>query len=336
MIASAVLTLIVLIVVSALISMTEAAFLAVNKVRLRHLMQRGTGAAKLVYHLLTRLDQLIATLLIANSTANVAISVLGTLFFVNLLGPDRGPLVAGAVVTVGLLILGEITPKLFAAAHADRVALLAARPMQWLIQAMRPLVWLFTKTSYAIIRMLGGQRLARSPIITEEELKVMIEMGREAGVVAERELRMLHRIFEFDDTVVRDVMIPREQIAAVEISQPPERVLDALLEEGHSRIPVYRGTVDQIIGVIYARDLLAVWRHGSLFALPDLIRPAYMVPETKRVAELLADFQRLHIQIAIVRSSKDSTVGLVTLEDLLEEIVGEIHEQMPRQGKDQS
>lgn len=322
----------VLLCLSALCSMTEASFLVVNKVRLRHLMQRGSPSAKLVYHLLTHLDRLIATILVSNNLVNVAISVLGTMLLVHFFGVRQGPVIAMVVITLFLLVFAEITPKLFAAGHADRVALLLARPTRWLIGLMRPLVWLFTGASRGIIRLLGGQRLPRSPLLTEEELKVMIEMGREAGVVAEHELRMLHRLFEFDDTLVRDVMVPRDEIAGVEITQAPETVLDVLIEEGHSRIPVYRGSLDQVEGVIYARDLLAVWRHGGLFILSDLIRPAYLVPETKRVAELLADFQRLKVQIAIVQNDKRTTLGLVTLEDLLEEIVGEIHEEIPSPG----
>ena len=326
------LALLCLTMLSAFFSMSEAAFLAVNKVRLRHLMQRGSASAKLVYHLLTSLDVLITTLLICNSVVTVIISVVGTIFSIKMFGPEHGPLVASVILTVLLLIVGEITPKLFAAGHADRVALLVAWPMQWLIRLMRPIVWLFNRTSHGIIRLLGGKRLPRAPIVTEEELKVMIEMGREAGVVAERELRMLHRIFEFDDTVVRDVMMPREQITGVEATAKAESVLDAIIEEGHSRIPVYRGSLDHIEGVIYSRDLLAVLRHGGLFVLADFIHPPYLVPETKRVAELLADFQRLKIQIAIVQGPNQTTVGLVTLEDLLEEIVGEIHED-PNQAK---
>jgi len=315
-----------LLCVSAVFSLTEGAFLAVNKVRLRHLMQRGSLSAKLVYHLLTRLDRVIATILVGNNLVNVIITVVGTMLFVELLGIRRGPWAATGVVTVLLLVFSEITPKLFAAAHADRVALLLARPTRWLILLMRPLVWLFTGVSQAILRLVGERRLARSPLVTEEELKVMIEMGREAGVVAEHELRMLHRIFEFDDTLVRDVMVPREAITGVKLSEPPEAALDLFIEEGHSRIPVYRDSIDQIEGIIYARDLLAVWRHRGLLVLPDLVRPAHLVPETQRVAELLSDFQRLKIQIAVVQDAKQATVGLVTLEDLLEEIVGEIRE----------
>ncbi len=324
------LTLLLLLAFSALFSMSEAAFLAVNKVRLRHLMQRGSPAAKLVYQLLTQLDRLIATVLVGNNLISVALSVFGTMALIRIFGERQGPVVATIVITILLLVFGEITPKLFAAKHADRIALILAWPMRWLIGLMHPIVRLFTGTSEWIIRLLGGSRLPRSPLLTEEELKVMIEMGREAGVVAEHELRMLHRIFEFDDTLVKDVMVPREQIAAVEITQPAEAVLDILIEDGHSRIPVYRGTIDQVEGVIYAHDLLAVWRHGSLFVVQDLVRPAYFIAETKRVAELLSDFQRLKLHIAIVQNPQGRTAGLITLEDLLEEIVGELDEDAPR------
>lgn len=331
-----VIALLALLALSALFSMTEAAYLAVNKVRLRHLMQRGSPAAKVVYRLLTQLDRLITAILVSNNLVNVAISVLGTMVCVSVFGVQRGALVATFAVTFILLVVGEITPKLFAAAHADRVALVIARPLQAFLGLMRPLVWWFTATSHLIMRALGERRIPRSPIVTEEELKVMIEMGREAGVVAEHELRMLHRIFEFDDTLVRDVMIPREQIVGVEMAQSSDSALDAFIEEGHSRILVYRGSLDHIEGVIYARDLLAVWRHGGLFVLPDLVRPAYLVPETKRVGELLADFQRMKIQLAIVRSDRQTTLGLVTLEDLLEEIVGELHEEIPNEPKNRN
>lgn len=328
MTASLMVALVTLLGLSAFFSMSEAAFLAINKVRLRHLMQRGTASAKLVYHLLTKLDHLIATLVVSNTLVSVAIAAVGTMLCVSLLGLRHGPIVSIVVVTLILLVFAEITPKLFAARHADRTALTLARPLQGLIACMRPLVWLFTGVSQGLLRVLGEKRLPRSPLMTEEELKVMIEMSREAGVVAEHELRMLQRIFEFDDTLVKDVMIPREGITGVDITQPPETALDVLIEEGHSRILVYRGSFDQIEGIIYARDLLAVWRHGGLFVLSDLVRPAYIVPETKRVAELLSEFQRLKIQIAIVQSPQHTTLGLVTLEDLLEEIVGDIPQEI--------
>ena len=157
----------------------------------------------------------------------------------------------------------------------------------------------------------------------------MIQMGREAGVLDERELRMLQRIFEFSDSVVEDVMVPRRHISGLDLNAKAEDALDVLIEEGHSRIPVYEGSLDHIIGVIYARDVLAVIRHSSLFVLSDLIRPVTLVRDSKRLAELLGEFQRNKGQIAIVQDAKGATIGLVTLEDVLEEIVGEIHEETP-------
>jgi len=326
------LSLAVLLGISAFFSIAEASFLAVNKVRLRHLMQRGSPSAKLVYELLTKLDRLIATILVSNNLVNVAISVMGTIVLLQVFTGRQGPLVATLIITLLLLIVAEITPKLFAASHATRLALIVAWPLRWVIGLMRPFVWLLTGLSHSLIRLFGGHRLPRSPLVTEEELKVMIEMGREAGVLAEQELRMLHRIFEFSDSVVNEIMVPRDQIAAVNLEAKAEDALDILIEEGHSRIPVYRGSLDQVVGVIYARDLLAVTRHGGLFVLSDLIRPIDRVAGTKRIAELLSEFQRDKTQIAIVQDDKGTTVGLVTIEDLLEEIVGEITEEAPRRG----
>lgn len=320
----------ILLAMSALLSMNEAAFLSINKVRLRHLMQRGNPAAKVVYQLLTHLDRLITTLLVSNNLVNVILTVLGTLLCIELVGSRRGPAVASIVMTALLLVVGEITPKLFATRHADRIALIFSWPMRGLIGVMRPVVALFNGISHVLLRLLGERRLPRSPLVTEEELKVMMEMGREAGVLAEQELRLLHRILEFSDSAVRDAMVPREEIAAVALDAKAADALDVLIEEGHSRIPVYRATLDEVVGVIYARDLLATVRHGGLFVLSDLIRPVAVVPETKRLAELLNDFQRDHTQIAIVKNTNGSTVGLVTIEDVLEEIVGEIHEGPPR------
>ncbi len=317
---------VILLALSAFLSMSEAAFLAINKVRLRHLMQRGSPSAKLVYQLLTHVDRLITTVLVSNNLVNVTITVLGTLLCIELLGVRRGPVAASILITLLILVVAEVTPKVFAARHADRIALLLAWPLRGLIGLMRPIVWLLNSLSQVVLRLLGERRLPRSPLVTEEELKVMMEMGREAGVLAEQELRLLHRILEFSDSTVRDAMVPREEIAAVALNANAADALDVLIEEGHSRIPVYRETVDDVVGVIYARDLLATVRHGGLFVLSDLIRPVAVVPEAKRLAELLNDFQRDHTQIAIVKNATGSTVGLVTIEDVLEEIVGEIRE----------
>ena len=313
-----------LLLLSAVFSGSEAALLAINKIRLRHLTQQGDKRARVAYSLITRLDRLIATILVCNNLVNVLASVLGTILCVRWFGPEWGVAAATVGMTTLLLVVGEITPKVFAATHAERVALLIAIPMARLIQFTAPVVRVFTTISHGIIRLAGGQRLRRSPLITEEELRLMIEVGKEEGVLGDDERKMLHRIFEFGDTLVQEVMISRERIVGVEQSATIEELLDRFIEEGHARLPVYRGDLDHIEGIIYARDLLHLLRHQQLVVVSDLIHPAYIVPVTKRVTDLLRDFQRLHLQIAIVQDAQHRTVGLVTLEDLLEEIVGDI------------
>jgi CBS domain containing-hemolysin-like protein len=325
-----VLLLVVLLFCSASFSASEAALLSINKVRLRHLMEQGDRSAVLTFRLLTRLDHVIGTLLVANNLVNVAISAIGSWICISLFGQEEGLAIATAVVASALLLIGEVTPKMFAATHAELVAFLMVRPLRVLMAALYPVAAFFTWAGRMLLRLLRVPARRRSPLVTEEEIKVMIQMGREAGVLAEEELRMLHRIFEFSDSLVEEVMVPRERIAGVDLAAKPEEALDVLIEEGHSRIPVYEGSVDRIVGVIYARDLLAMVRHGGLLVLTDLIRPALFVARTKRLAELLGEFQRGQVQIAIVQDAGGSTAGLVTIEDLLEEIVGEIREDVSR------
>ena len=318
--------LVILLVLSASFSACEAAVLSLNKVRLRHLMEQGNRSAQLTFQLLTQLDRMIGTLLVANNLVNVAISAIASWIFVTQFGSEKGLAIATVVVTAILLLIGEVTPKMFGATHAEAVAFAVVRPLMGLMRLLYPIATFFTWAGRLLLRLLRIPTKRRSPLVTEEEIKVMIQMGREAGVLAEEELRMLHRIFEFSDSLVREAMVSRDQIAAVDLTAKAEDALDVLIEEGHSRIPVCEGSLDRIVGVIYARDLLAMIRHGQLFVLADLIRPALFVPATKRVAELLSEFQQKHVQIAIVRDAQGKTTGLVTLEDLLEEIVGEIHE----------
>jgi len=320
----------VLLALSAACSASEAAILSINKVRLRHLVEQGNRSAQVVFGLVTHLDRVIGTLLVANNLVNVAFSAIASWILVSIFGSERGLAISTVVLTVVLLVVGEVTPKLFAVTHAEPVAFVIARPLRVLVAVLAPLSSFFTWAGRWLLRALRIPTKRRSPLVTEEEIKVMIQMGREAGVLAEQELRMLHRIFEFSDSTVEEVMVPRDEIAGIDLGAKPEDVLDVLIEEGHSRIPVYQGSVDHVIGVIYARDLLVTVRHGGLFVLSDLIRPVMEVQGDKRVAELLGEFQREKIQIAIVKDAKGTTSGLVTIEDLLEEIVGEIREEAPK------
>jgi CBS domain containing-hemolysin-like protein len=316
---------------SAWCSATEAAMLSINKVRLRHLAEEGHRAARETFRLLPQLDRVIGTLLVANNLVNMALAAVTTWLCVSWFGPEEGVVIAAGGSAIAVLLVGEVAPKTFAANYPERVIFATVWPLRLAMVVLAPLAAFFTTAARWLLRGLGIATRKRSPLVTEEEIKVMIQMGREAGVLGEGELRMLQRIFEFTDSVVREIMVPRAQIVGVDLASKPEAVLDILIEEGHSRIPVYRGSVDEVLGVIYARDVLATVRHGGLFALQDLIRPIAAVGPQKRLAELLGEFQRDKTQIAIVRDPQGATLGLVTIEDLLEEIVGEIREEVPDQ-----
>lgn len=307
-------------------SASETAVIGLSKIRLRHMVAKGIKHAKSIQQLVTKLDKFIAAILIGNDFMNIAISAIVTAIFVHLFGYHWGVIIATFTSTFFVLIMCEITPKILAIKHTEKIALFTAPLMEIFIKIFHPVILIFTGTSNFILKLLRIGPTKRSPLISEEELRLMIEIGKEEGVLSDEERKMLHRIFEFGDTKVSDVMVPKDKIVAVNIKSGSEEVLNIFVEEGHARLPVYEGFVDNIIGIIYAHDLLYILRDKGLFLLQDLIHKAYYAPSKMRVNELLREFQAQKIQIAVVVDEHKKTLGLVTLEDLIEEIVGEIEE----------
>ena len=319
-----VIILIILAVFSFFFSAAEASHIALNKIRARHLADKGVKGANSVLRLITKLDRMIAAILIGNNFVNVAISSLVTVIFTGIFGSNWGVILSTFFVAMFLLVFCEIVPKTLAIRYSEKTALFTAPFLEVFIRAFDSSINFFTGTSNLILRLFGAKPQARSPLITEEELRLMIEIGKEEGVLSDEERKMLHRIFEFGDTRAGSAMVPKERIVAIDKNSDSEKLLDILIEEGHARVPVYEGSVDNIVGIIYARDLLYIWKNKGLVVMADLIHPAYYVSANKRVNELLREFQLKHIQIAIVADDNQKTLGLVTLEDLIEEIVGEI------------
>lgn len=313
--------------ISFFLSLSETALIALSKIRLRHLVNKGLKNAKMAQKVVSHLDRLITTILVGNNIVNIGISAIGTAIFIYFFGQKWGIIISTLVVSFFILVFAEITPKIFAAQHPEKVSLLMAGPMNLLIYALRPIVSVFMGISNFLIKAVGGGIKHRAPLVTEEEIRLMIEVGKEEGAVSDEERKMLHKIFEFGDTVAGEVMMPKENIAAINVDATPEELLDLLIEEGHSRIPVYKDSADNIVGIIYARDLLHIWHNKGLVVIQDLIQPAYFVKKTKKVNEVLKDFQRMKVQIAIIVDEDKKALGLVTLEDLIEEIVGEIEEE---------
>jgi putative hemolysin len=312
---------------SILFSISETSVIALSKIRLRHMVDKGIKRARHIQRLVTQLDKFIAAILIGNNFVNIAISAIATAIFVHLLGFKWGVIISTLATAVFVLIFCEITPKILAIKHTEKIALFIAPVMEVFIKVFNPVIVVFIGISNLILKALRIEPPKRSPLITEEELRTMIEVGKDEGVLTDEERKMLHRIFEFGDIKVGDVMVPREKIVAVNANADPEELLDIFAEEGHARLPVYKDSPDNIVGIIYARDLLYILRDRGLFLLQDLIHPAYYVPRSMRVNELLRRFQADKIQIAVVADEHKKTLGLLTLEDLIEEIVGEIDEE---------
>ncbi len=324
-----VLVLIILFAFSAFFSASEAALIALNKVRLRHMIEKKRRGAQRIYRILSRMDKLIATILVGNNLVNTAIATISTIVLVKFFGEEHGLLFATLIITVVLVVFGELIPKIYATNHPEGVAFFARHLISFMIYVMTPITNVLTWISSNVIRLMGGNPHQRSPLVTEEEIKMMVQIGKEEGYYGDSERKMLERIFHFDEINAYEVMTPLAQIAAVEIGMEEAEIERVFLEEGHNRIPVYEKDKSNIIGIVYVRDLLYLFKHSELIRLGDLMSPPYFVPPFQKVSELLKEFLKKKIQIAIVRDPASSkAVGLVTLEDLLEEIVGEIEEEI--------
>jgi putative hemolysin len=226
-------------------------------------------------------------------------------------------------------VIGEIAPKSLAVRYSERLALVTVYPIHWLQVLLNPAVSLLTFLSNIVVRPFGGTASFRPAAVNEEELKMIVEAGEEQGVLNPEETEMIHSILGFGDTVVRKVMTPRIDITALDVQASMTAIVQAVTESGHSRIPVYEGDLDHIVGVVHAKDLLKGLSEGSASASPirAVMRPPYVVPETKRIDDLLADLRRRRQQLAIVVDEYGVTAGVATIEDLLEEIVGDIQDE---------
>jgi putative hemolysin len=322
------LTLVFLMVLSALFSATEAAFLAINKIRLRHMRDKKARGAEHVHRLTGKMEEVITTILVCNNLVNTAIAAIGAVVFVKWFGPQLGIFFSTVVVTVVLLIFCETTPKIFATRHPELVTFSIRHIVSFLIVVFRPFVWTSNKISSWVIG-LGGKNHKRIPIVTEEEIKLMIRLGKEEGYYTDHEIKMLDRIFHFDEIDVFEVMTPFDKMVMIDIHFDEDALANTLMEKGHNRIPVYDKDPQNIVGILHVHDLLYLFKNQQLIHVQDLLSAPYFVPPDKKVSLLLKEFQAKKIQIAIVRSKNGKVMGLVTLEDLIEEIVGEIEEVTP-------
>jgi putative hemolysin len=337
----------VLISLNAFFAASEIAIISVPKLHLKQMIEDGNKTAKLLFHLADDSSRFLATTQIgvtlvgflASATAAVSLSdgLSATIEKIPIAGIDQSAHgIAVAIITIILaiitLILGELVPKSIALQHTLRIALFVARPIDLLSRIFNPLVHFLVGASNIITKPFGGKPRRGMPIVTEEEIKTMVDASEEGGAIEEEEREMIYSIFEFGDTLAREVMVSRVDIVAIEAATSVLDAIELVTQHNHSRVPIYQGNIDNIIGVLYAKDLLKVLLEkgreaSNQIQLSALVRPATFTPETKKVDELLEEMQKRRVHMAIVIDEYGGTAGLVTIEDILEEIVGEIQDE---------
>ena len=315
-----------LLFLSALFSGSETALVSLDSIKIKRL-QRQNKDIKYLQRLLSNPSRFLTTILIGNTLVNIMLSTVLTSILVRTLG-DRGLAVSIGIATFLLLIFGEVTPKTFAIKQAESFSYNVARPLEIFARIIYPLRLIFSRLATMFIKIIGI-RLDKEPTLTQEELKSVIELSHKHGAVKENEKEMIHSVLELTQTDVQTIMTPRPDIKALSLEKNQKQALEFLRNIKHSKIPIYRDSIDNITGVLYAKDLFFSPERD----FKSLIRPAVFVPETKKIDELLKDFQSQNSKIAIVVDEYGNTYGLVTLEDILEEVVGEIYDEFETKEK---
>ena len=320
-------------IVSALASATETALTSIGRLRVRFLAEQGSKAAGILQRLRADPNRFLSTVLFTNTLALIVASTATTLItdamFVSWGVPADFhlpfALVVSFILSVILLIAAEVTPKTLAIRYAERVALAAAGPVDRLASFLGPVLWAVTIVS----RALTGGRAARAPYLTEQELLTLLHVSEEQGVIEEQEHQMIHGIIEIGDKTVREIMVPRTDIVAVEKQAPLKEIVKVFKEHRHTRVPVYEGDIDHVVGLLHTKDLLLFYTLASAqkFDIEKILRPIKFTPEQKKVDELLHEMRTEKVHMMIVLDEYGGTAGLVSLEDLLEEIVGEIRDE---------
>lgn len=312
-----------LLFLSAFFSSAETAFSSVNKIRLRHYESEGRRGATRALYIAENFDQTLTTLLVGNNLVNIAAATLSSQIAISIYGPNLGVFISTFVVTLLVLIFGEIMPKSFAKEFAETYTLKTSGVLLLLIKVFTPVTALFLKLKNLMSFFFRNKE--REPSVTEEEIKVLVQMSEDEGVIDHKERELVHRSLEFDDIIVDEIIRPRPDMIAVDVDDSIDEIREVFFRERFSRIPVYEGSIDNVIGILSERDFLTeLIRSSADLNIRELIREPYFVVQSMKISELLPELQKKKVHMAIVIDEFGGTAGLITLEDILEEIVGEI------------
>jgi putative hemolysin len=325
--------LVVALILCAIASAAETALTSVSRIRLKNMVEDGDQRAKQIEQLLNEPNTFLSTILVVNSVAVIVASSMATVLALHF-SETWGELLSTVLSSVIVLIFCEITPKTAAVQNPLRWARALIGPVRGAAWVLRPIVWTLSVVTTFLVRMVGGPVRRKGPFVTEEELRMLVTVGEEEGILEEEETEMIHSIFEFADTTAREVMVPRIDMVTLPSDMTVNQAVDLALQGGFSRIPVYEADigVDEIIGVLYTKDLLKQLHEGHHdFPVRELVRSAYYVPETKKLDDLLREIRQNRVHMVIVVDEYGSVAGLVTIEDLVEEIVGDIKDEYDRE-----
>src|SRR6188508_2693571 len=336
---------VILILIGGFFAASEIALITVKRHRLTQLADDGSRSAQTAQRLVEDPSRFLATIQIAITFLGFLAGAVGAVAFSDALAPvialipflsaDAASTIAFVIVTLVIalasIIVGELVPKTLALNFPERLALAVAAPISFIQGLLRPIVWFVTRISAVLVSLLGGKEKPQGGYLSTEELKLLVETGSEQGGIEEEEKEMIHGVIELGDKVVHEVMVPRIGIRAINVDDPLDEVLEMIVRAGHSRLPVFDESLDNIVGILYAKDLLPYLKgngrsNGSI-DIRALVRPPVYVPESKKVDDLLHEMQVQKRHIAIVVDEYGGTAGLVTLEDVVEEIVGEIQDE---------
>jgi len=319
------------IVCSAYFSSAETAITSLDEGRLHYLVKTHRKRKRGLSLLLDEPNDMITALLILNNLTNVAASSLMTLLAVRVIGHGlpsyQAGLLATGVMTVSVLIFGEITPKNFAKNNAERFTLATINQIYLFTRVLRPFIFVFRRIASMIMRMFGEDLAQEEPLaVSDEQIETLIDASEESGLIDVQDGEMIRRILDFDEITAEQVMVPRMDVQAIEVRTSPRQAREIVAEDGHSRFPVYAKVPDNVVGTLYAKDLLAEVDNPQM-SLHSLLRPIYYAPTTKPINILLREFQRERVHMAVVIDEFGGMAGIVTLEDIIEEIVGEIEDE---------
>lgn len=317
--------LLLLISLSAFFSSAETAFTTVNKIRIRNLMEDGDKRAKTILKVIDDSGKMLSAILIGNNIVNLTASSLATALALRIWG-NAGVGIATGIITLLILVFGEITPKTFSTLHAEKIALSYANIIYYLMVVLTPVIFLVNKLSLMVLKIFRVDATKRNDIITEDELRTIVDVSHEDGVLEQEERKMIYNVVDFGDSLAKDIMVPRIDMTFLDVTCTYQELIEIYKEVKFTRLPVYEDTTDNVIGIINVKDLL-LYDPKNTFNIRDFLREPYFTYEYKKTSELMIEMRQSSINFAIVLDEYGATAGLITLEDLLEEIVGEIRDE---------